>query len=136
MLQVMKAEAEALAGSTGDTAALAAKVSRKVRELDGAQSRVTATLGHISTVLDRLHAVEGITAALQREDYEAAADCVVRYLELEDELGAGAAAAAGGADGEPDSRQAAEQAKVGLGAGSEGEGAGCGAAEQRVCAVA
>lgn len=31
MLQVMKAEAEALAASTGDTAALAEKVSRKVR---------------------------------------------------------------------------------------------------------
>ncbi|PSC72320.1 conserved oligomeric Golgi complex subunit 4 isoform B [Micractinium conductrix] len=115
MLQVMRAEAESLAGSTGDTSALAEKVSRKVRQLDGAQSRVTATLGHISVVLDRLHAVEGIQTALQREDYEAAADCVARYLELEDELNAGvAAAAAAGGDGaaEPDSRQAAEQAKV------------------------
>ena len=37
----------------------------QVRQLDGAQSRVTATLGHISVVLDRLHAVEGIQTALQ-----------------------------------------------------------------------
>lgn len=33
MLQVIKAEADALAGSTGDTAALAEKVSRKVRPM-------------------------------------------------------------------------------------------------------
>ncbi|KAL4441200.1 hypothetical protein ABPG77_011437 [Micractinium sp. CCAP 211/92] len=116
MLQVMKAEAEALAASTGDTAALAEKVSRKVRELDTAQSRVQATLGHIGVVLDRMHAVEGIQAALAREDYEAAAECVARYLELEDELGAAAAAGAVGAEaaggGEAESRQAQEQAKV------------------------
>lgn len=126
MLQVMKAEAEALAGSTGDTAALAEKVSRKVRELDTAQSRVQATLGHIGVVLDRMHAVEGIQSALAREDYEAAAECVARYLELEDEAresstnaGAGAggesaaAAAAAAGAAEVESRQAQEQAKVG-----------------------
>lgn len=162
MLEVMKAEAEALAGSTCDTAALAERVSRKVRtlsshwgaarpceaarlpctgwphnpsitpcphppcllapsqvrELDTAQSRVQATLGHISLVLDRMHAVEGIQSALAREDFEAAAECVARYLELEDELGAaaggegGAAAAVAAAATDADSRQAAEQAKV------------------------
>lgn len=121
MLQVTKAEAEALAGSTADTAALAEKVSRKVRELDTAQSRVQATLGHIGVVLDRLHAVEGIQSALQREDWEAAAQCVARYLELEDELAA--AGVAGGAAGtaeaaaalappDADGRQAQEQARV------------------------
>lgn len=89
MLQGLAGEAASLAGSTGDTAALAEKVSRKVRELDTAQSRVSAALGHIGAVLDRLHAVEGIQSALQREDWEAAAECVARYLELEDELGEG-----------------------------------------------
>lgn len=88
-----------------------------MRELDTAQSRVQATLGHIGVVLDRMHAVEGIQAALAREDYEAAAECVARYLELEDELGAAAAAGAVGAEaaggGEAESRQAQEQAKVG-----------------------
>lgn len=165
MLEVMKAEAEALAGSTSDTAALAERVSRKVRtlsshwgaaraceaarlpctgwphnpsitpcphppcllapsqvrELDTAQSRVQATLGHISLVLDRMHAVEGIQSALAREDFEAAAECVARYLELEDELGAAAGgeggaaaavAAVAAAATDADSRQAAEQAKV------------------------
>ena len=122
MLQVMKAEAEGLAASTDDTAALAQKVSRTVRELDTAQSRVSATLGHISIVLDRMRAVEGIQSALAKEDYEAAAECVARYLELEDELGGPAAAGSDGgpehaaavaaALGDADSRQAAEQAKV------------------------
>lgn len=180
MLQVMKAEAEALAGSTADTAALAERVSRKVRapgvgglpgclaalllarstkarsdccavihhpdlpppsplppqvrELDTAQSRVQATLSHISLVLDRMHAVEGIQSALAREDFEAAAECVARYLELEDELGAApgsgegagagaaAVAAAAAAATDADSRQAAEQAKVGGGLSRVGRG--------------
>jgi hypothetical protein len=130
MLQVARVEAEALAGSTRDTAALAERVSRKVRELDTAQSRVQATLAHIGAVLDRMRAVEGIQAALAAEDYEAAAECVARYLELEDELAAAgveAAAAAGGSgDAGPaasvaaasagladaDGRAAAEQARV------------------------
>lgn len=114
MLQVMHAEAEALAGSTAGTAGLAEKVSRKVRELDTAQSRVQATLGHIGVVMDRLHAVEGIQAALQREDWEAAAQCVARYLELEDELGGAGAEAAAAALAPPDAdgRAAAEQAKA------------------------
>ncbi len=89
----------------------------QVRELDTAQSRVQATLGHISLVLDRMHAVEGIQSALAREDFEAAAECVARFLELEDELGVagggeGAAATAVVAATDADSRQAAEQAKV------------------------
>jgi hypothetical protein len=124
----MKAEAEALAASTGDTAALAEKVSRKVRELDTAQSRVQAALAHVGVVMDRLRAVEGIQAALAQEDFEAAAECIARYLELEDELaahgdggtpvaGAAAAAADGGmlpspGLGDADSRAAAEQARV------------------------
>lgn len=114
MLQVMRAEAETLAGSTAGTSALAEKVSRKVRELDTAQSRVQSTLGHIGVVMDRLHAVEGIQAALQREDWEAAAQCVARYLELEDELGGPGAEAAAAALAPPDAdgRAAAEQAKA------------------------
>jgi hypothetical protein len=134
MLQVVKAEAESLAASTDDTAALAQKVSRKVRELDTAQSRVQATLGHISVVLDRMRAVEGIQSSLAAEDFEAAAECVGRYLELEDEMAAEMAASSGtpAADqsnaatsrsavaamaaaaglAEADSRAAAEQAQV------------------------
>lgn len=45
MLEVMKAEAEALAGSTADTAALAERVSRKVRGLGSIQAVGKAVAG-------------------------------------------------------------------------------------------
>lgn len=104
MLQVMRADAEGLAASTDDTAALAEKVSRKVRQLDLAQSRVGATLERIGLVVDRMRAIDGIQSALHTEDYEAAAECVARYLELQDEFGDALA------DG--DARAAQEQAQV------------------------
>lgn len=104
VLQVVRADAETLAGSTGATAELAEKVSRKVRQLDLAQSRVQATLERINLVVDRMRAIEGIKEALEQDDFEAGAQCVARYLELEDEFGDALA------DG--DSRQAQEHAKV------------------------
>ena len=100
----MRADAEGLAASTADTAGLAEKVSRKVRQLDLAQSRVAATLERIGLVVDRQRAIEGIQSALAAEDYEGAGECVARYLELEDLFG--------GALAEGDARQAQEQAKV------------------------
>lgn len=84
-LRTAKEGAAKLCASTADTAALADKVSRKVRELDAAQSRVRATLSRIETIVDRSRAVEGIQAALERDDLEAAAGCVSRFLEIEDE---------------------------------------------------
>lgn len=120
VLSVLKVDAEALADSTDSTAALADKVSRTVRELDTAQSRVQATLDRIQLVMDRMQAIEGIQSALAREDYEAAAECVARCLELEEEAGTGsaaatptaAAAAAVPTGSEGDARHAAEQARV------------------------
>jgi hypothetical protein len=93
-----RADAAALRASTADTAALADAVSRKVRELDAAQSRVRATLARIEVVVDRARAVEGAQAALARDDLDAAAGCVARFLEIQDEeAGAGAAARPAGA---------------------------------------
>jgi hypothetical protein len=84
-LQIAKAEAAQLRSSTADTAALADKVSSKVRALDAAQSRVRSTLFRIEIVVDRSRAVDGVQAALERDDLEAAAGCVARFLEIEDE---------------------------------------------------
>jgi hypothetical protein len=84
-LQVAKTEAAQLRSSTADTAALADKVSSKVRALDAAQSRVRSTLSRIEVVVDRSRAVEGVQSALERDDLEAAAGCVARFLEIEDE---------------------------------------------------
>jgi conserved oligomeric Golgi complex subunit 4 len=84
-LSVAREEAAALCVSTADTAALADRVSGKVRELDAAQSRVRAALARIDVVRDRTRAMEGVKAALERDDLEAAAGCVARFLEIEDE---------------------------------------------------
>lgn len=84
-LQMAKIEALQLCASTADTAALADRVSSKVRALDSAQSRVRGTLARIEVVVDRSRAVEGVQSALERDDLEAAAGCVARFLEIEDE---------------------------------------------------
>jgi len=84
-LKVAKSEATQLRSSTADTAALADKVSSKVRVLDAAQSRVRSTLSRIELVVDRSRAIDGVQSALGRDDLEAAAGCVARFLEIEDE---------------------------------------------------
>ena len=97
-LQTAKEEATQLYASTADTAALADKVSSKVRALDAAQSRVRSTLARIEVVVDRSRAVEGVQVALEREDLEAAAGCVARFLEIDDEGGDDDGADDGGGD--------------------------------------
>ena len=82
-LQIAKVEAVQLCASTADTAALADRVSSKVRALDSAQSRVRNTLARIEVVVDRSRAVEGVQSALEREDLEAAAGCIARFFEIE-----------------------------------------------------
>lgn len=84
-LATAKAGAEKLCKSTSDTASLANKVSQKVRELDAAQSRVRSTLSRIEVVVDRAKAVDGVKSALERDDLEAAAGCIARYFDIEEE---------------------------------------------------
>ena len=60
------------------------RVSRKVRELDTAQSRIHSTLQSIDYVVKRTNAVDGIQQALQSQDYEAAAGYVDTLLESEE----------------------------------------------------
>lgn len=63
------------------------RVSRKVRELDTAQSRINDTLQSIDCVVKRTNAVDGIQQALQSQDYEAAAGYVDTLLESEESYG-------------------------------------------------
>ena len=84
-VKIAKTEAAQLCASTADTAALADRVSSKVRQLDAAQSRVRAALARIEVVVDRSKAVEGVQSALERDDLEAAAGCIARFLEIEED---------------------------------------------------
>ena len=86
-LEVVKAEAETLANSVKQTSNLSESVSKKVRELDTAQSRVNNTLESIDYIVNRTNAVDGVQQALQNEDYEAAAEYVDTLLQSEDKYG-------------------------------------------------
>lgn len=84
---MVKAEAESLANSVKRTSNLSERVSRKVRELDTAQSRINGTLESIDYIVNRTNAVDGVQQALQTEDYEAAAQYVSTLLQSEDKYG-------------------------------------------------
>lgn len=86
-LQVAKDEATHLCKSSADNAVLAETVSKKVREMDAAQSRVRAALGRIELILDKSHAVTGVKSAFDKGDLEAAVGCIARYFEITDEDG-------------------------------------------------
>ena len=86
-LEVVKVEAETLANSVKQTSNLSESVSRKVRELDTAQSRVNNTLESIEYIVNRTNAVDGVQQAMQSEDYEAAAEYINTLLQSEDKYG-------------------------------------------------
>lgn len=84
---MVKVEAETLANSVKQTSNLSESVSKKVRELDTAQSRVNNTLESIEYIVNRTNAVDGVQQALQSGDYEAAAEYVDTLLQSEDKYG-------------------------------------------------
>ena len=102
-LRSLKVDAQALATSIASTASLSERVSRKVRQLDVAQSRVNKTLTHITATVGRTEAVDGLRRALAADDFEAAATHIAQFRDLEARFVSGAAAAAA------DDRQMAEQ---------------------------
>jgi len=83
VLEVMQVDAEQLQGSVASTADLADRVSRKVRELDVAGSAVEGALSRIRLVMDRSNCIDGVKAAMESEDFEAAARYVSTYLQLD-----------------------------------------------------
>jgi conserved oligomeric Golgi complex subunit 4 len=84
-LLALRQDAQQLAASTSDTASLADRVSSKIRRLDLAQSRAKSALERIEVVIDRSRAAAGVNKALDAGDYEAAAHCIGRYLDLSEE---------------------------------------------------
>uniref|UniRef100_A0A7S0RYR1 Conserved oligomeric Golgi complex subunit 4 n=1 Tax=Chlamydomonas leiostraca TaxID=1034604 RepID=A0A7S0RYR1_9CHLO len=89
-LELVHADCEQLLSSAQGTAQLASNISSKVRRLDTAQTRVNDVLGQINLILDRTAAINGVTAALEAEDYEAAAGHVATFMTLEATLGGSA----------------------------------------------
>ena len=76
-----------MANSVKQTSNLSERVSKKVRELDTAQSRINGTLESINYIVNRTNAVDGVQQALQTKDYEAAAEYVDTLLQSEEQYG-------------------------------------------------
>lgn len=63
MLDRVEDDAEQLAGSVHNTSEVSERVSKKIRELDTAQSRIYDTLSRIRVVVDRTQAIDGVKQA-------------------------------------------------------------------------
>lgn len=80
------ADAEGLAISVQQTSALSERVSKKVRELDLAQSRAQEAANRIKRLVNRTKAVSGVQQAIAVSDYETAAKYVEEHLQLQQEM--------------------------------------------------
>ncbi|KAG0501331.1 hypothetical protein HPP92_001403 [Vanilla planifolia] len=83
LLDLVRSDANLLLDSVRSTAELADQVSRKVRELDVAQSRVESTLSRIDAIIERSHCLDGARRALESEEYDSAARFVHNFLQID-----------------------------------------------------
>ncbi|MBA0869080.1 hypothetical protein Goshw_022968 [Gossypium schwendimanii] len=86
VLDIVKAESDHMLSNITSTCDLANQVSRKVRELDLAQSRVNSTLLRIDAIVERGNCIDGVKSALDAEDYESATEYVRTFLEIDDKF--------------------------------------------------
>ena len=89
LLDVARADAEGLSSSVQRTSALSERVSKKVRELDTAQSRAHEAADRIKRLVNRTKAVAGVQQAIAVNDYETAAKYVEEHLQLQREMSTG-----------------------------------------------
>lgn len=80
----VKGEGQKLSGLISHTALLAERVSAKVRQLDLAKSRVAECQLRVHDLIDLRRCSEGVTTALQEEDYEQAAAHIHRFLSMDE----------------------------------------------------
>ncbi|KAJ7951380.1 Conserved oligomeric Golgi complex subunit 4 [Quillaja saponaria] len=85
VLEIVKSDSDYMLSNVSSTCDLADNVSRKVRELDLAQSRVRSTLLRIDAIVERGNCLEGVNKALDIEDYESAAKYVQTFLQIDAE---------------------------------------------------
>lgn len=85
------------------TSALSERVSRKVRELDTAQSRAQQAAERVHRLVNRTKAVTGVQQAIAVNDYETAARYVEEHLQLQRDMSV---------DGQSESIHPSEQEKV------------------------
>ncbi|XP_071344563.1 conserved oligomeric Golgi complex subunit 4 isoform X1 [Trachinotus anak] len=82
-LQLIGGDASQLSGMITFTCSLAENVSRKVRQLDLAKTRLYNVIQRADDILDLKFCMDGVQTALRNEDYEQAAAHIHRYLSLD-----------------------------------------------------
>uniref|UniRef100_A0A8D3EB46 Conserved oligomeric Golgi complex subunit 4 n=1 Tax=Scophthalmus maximus TaxID=52904 RepID=A0A8D3EB46_SCOMX len=82
-LQLIAGDARQLSGMITFTCSLAENVSRKVRQLDLAKTRLYNVIQRADDILDLKFCTDGVQTALRNEDYEQAAAHIHRYLSLD-----------------------------------------------------
>ncbi|XP_044494832.1 conserved oligomeric Golgi complex subunit 4-like isoform X1 [Mangifera indica] len=83
VLEIVKADSDHMFSNVRSTSDLADQVSGKVRELDLAQSRVNDTLLRIDAIVERNNCLDGVRIAMDEENFEAAANYVQRFIEID-----------------------------------------------------
>ncbi|KAM3876636.1 LOW QUALITY PROTEIN: conserved oligomeric Golgi complex subunit 4 [Diretmus argenteus] len=82
-LQLIGGDASQLSGMITFTCSLAENVSRKVRQLDLAKTRLYNVIQRADDILDLKFCTDGVQTALHNEDFEQAAAHIHRYLSLD-----------------------------------------------------
>ena len=82
LLGLMQKHAESIAGSTKHASDLAEDVSRRVRELDASQSRVSEAMNRLDAIIEAEKTVEELKAAMDAEEYDKAAECIQNFTQL------------------------------------------------------
>ncbi|KAE9460203.1 hypothetical protein C3L33_07897, partial [Rhododendron williamsianum] len=83
VLPVIKSDSDHTLSNLRSTSDLADQVTRNVRTLDLAQSRVSHTLFLIDAIVGRANCLDGVVKALDSEDFESAANCVHTFLQID-----------------------------------------------------
>lgn len=83
VLDIVAADSHHMLANVSSTCDLADQVSRKVRELDLAQSHVNSTILRIDAIVKRSNCIDGVRKALEAEDFELAAKYVQTFLQID-----------------------------------------------------
>lgn len=83
VLEIIRVDAEQLAGVISGTASAAERISRDVRRLDRAQTNAQQVTGYVRLISSRNACMDGLKASMDRGDYETAVTNLQRYQEIE-----------------------------------------------------
>ncbi|RMZ94018.1 conserved oligomeric Golgi complex subunit 4, partial [Brachionus plicatilis] len=82
-IQIIYKDSQNLSKMIDFTSDLADNVSSKVRQLDVAKGRVSSCIKRVTDILDLKACTDGVTEALNEEDYESAANHIHKYLSFD-----------------------------------------------------